>query len=225
MAHSMAVITHPNVPVVFNWQENESGWGDEMNAALVALAATAQAIVETVGTNSPPGSPTAYYTYAVGSSPTGAWSGNPYTLAYHDGTTWKFIPAKVGWRVYSKSTTGFHVLTDTGWRLDRPKLLRHEPTGAAFAFTVDQAFGRVEPTNTNPITATLAAGVFAEGDEITIFQRAGQITFSGSGALDILLPDAKLAKTFGTNSAAALLFSHTSAGREKWFLLGDLAEE
>lgn len=221
----MALLTHPNVPVVFGYADHENGWGAAQNQALVMLAATAQAVAETVGANTPPGSPGMFNTYAVGGSPTGAWSGQAYSLAYWDGAAWQFIPGKEGWRVYNKATQLFHVLQSVGWRVDRPRLVPSRPAGASFTFDTSQAFGRVEPTNTGAITATIPAGVFAEGDEIEVFQRGGQITFNTSGAADLLLPDAKLAKSFGPNSPMALLFGYTDAGREKWYLFGDLAEE
>lgn len=222
----MALITHPNVPVVFGYADHENGWGPAQNAALVMLAAATQAVAETVGTNTPPGGPGVFSTYAVGSSPTGAWAGNAYALAYWDGAAWRFIPAKAGWRVYNKSNGLYYVLNaDAGWRLDRPRLAPHRPAGTAFAFDVSQAFGRVVPSNAAPIVATVPAGVFTEGDELTVIQAAGQITFNTSGAADLLLPDAKLPKTFGPNSPVALLFDRTEAGREKWLLFGDLAEE
>lgn len=222
----MSLIIHPNVPIQFGYAEHENGWGAEQNRALVELAAATQAVAETVGTNTPAVSPGVFNTYAVGAAPTGAWAGQAYNLAYHDGAAWQFIAAKVGWRVFNKAAQLYYTLTATGWRIDRPKLLRHEPAGTTFTFDASQAFGAVEPVNGAAITATLAAGVFAEGDEMTLFQRGGQVTIVASGALDLLLPDAKLAKTFGANSPVAFLYSHTTGGgREQWYLFGDLAEE
>lgn len=61
------------------------------NAALNLVQMLCGGVIN-VGTNTPPGSPTAGDVYVVGTSPTGAWSGRANCLAGYFGGAWVFVP-------------------------------------------------------------------------------------------------------------------------------------
>lgn len=86
-----------------------------MNADLNWLDALVQGVVQSVGSNTPPGSPAAGACYIVGTSPTGAWSGKSNQLAVYFGGVWNFLPALQGMRFYSIADTFDFQYTGSAW--------------------------------------------------------------------------------------------------------------
>lgn len=70
------------------------------NEQLNYFAAWANAVVQTVGDNDPPGSPTDGQRYVIGTSPTGTWSGKAKYLAVYRGG-WQFYAPYSGAVVYN----------------------------------------------------------------------------------------------------------------------------
>jgi hypothetical protein len=64
-------------------------------------------------TNTPPGSPVADDTYAVGNSPSGAWSANAGKLAQWTGSAWTFTTPEAGWLAYAVGDGQY--VYDGGW--------------------------------------------------------------------------------------------------------------
>src|SRR6266850_4699508 len=70
------------------------------NAAVRALDALVQLIVQDRDLASPPGSPSDGQRWIVAASPTGAWAGHTnHVLAWQDNAWRSYVP-KVGWIVY-----------------------------------------------------------------------------------------------------------------------------
>lgn len=65
-------------------------------------------------TDTPPGSPTMGDMYAIGSTPTGAWSGQADNLAQWTGAAWQFTTPGAGWLAYALGD-GLYV-ADGGWQ-------------------------------------------------------------------------------------------------------------
>lgn len=74
-------------------------------------------IVESQIVNDPPGSPALGVYWIVGSSPTGAWSGEAGNIATsYDGSTWAIIPAVNGLEAYDRNLAGNYIFkTGLGW--------------------------------------------------------------------------------------------------------------
>jgi hypothetical protein len=87
-----------------------------VNGALRLLDVFAQGAVTAVQ-NTPPGSPSDGDVYIVGTSPTGAWSGQANRIAAYVGTTWIFIPPRDGFYFYNDSASSFWRY-NAGWYED-----------------------------------------------------------------------------------------------------------
>lgn len=93
----------PNLGLTFGWTDHDDGWGGPTNDLLEMLDTVIMASVESIGGNSPPGSPTAGVRYIVGASPTGAWSGKAGRLAVYVNSAWVFYVPLIGFRIYNKA--------------------------------------------------------------------------------------------------------------------------
>lgn len=97
-----------------------SGYLAEQVRALVARAGILEAArpnykVQSLGANTPPGSPVTGDMYVVGTSPTGAWSGQANNLAQWTGSAWLFTAADHGMSVVSVATGVLSVWNGTAW--------------------------------------------------------------------------------------------------------------
>lgn len=84
------------------------------NEQLNYFAAWSNAVVQTVGDNSPPGSPTNGHRYVIGTSPTGAWSGKAKYLAVYRGG-WQFYAPHEGARVTNIADGKIYVYSASAW--------------------------------------------------------------------------------------------------------------
>jgi hypothetical protein len=82
---------------------------------LVRLDALVQTVVQQVGLNSPPGSPTNGQLWIVGAAPTGVWAGNANRLAQRLDSAWRFYAAATGWRVWDITTAQEWAFTGMVW--------------------------------------------------------------------------------------------------------------
>ena len=71
-----------------------------VNEAVRILEAVAELVVISKTTSVPPASPSDGDRYILNDSPTGAWVGQNGNIALAVGSTWVFIPPRVGWRAY-----------------------------------------------------------------------------------------------------------------------------
>lgn len=74
--------------------------------------------VVAVGTNAPPGSPTAGQAWVLGSSPTGAWSGKAKNIARYYNSSWLFIPPIEGYQAYDQTADSKYVYDGSAWSAD-----------------------------------------------------------------------------------------------------------
>jgi hypothetical protein len=79
------------------------------------LDALVQSVVQTVGSNTPPGSPAEGYAYIVGPAPTGAWASQANNMAFYIGAAWLFIPKFTGMRAYNLADTTEYRWSGAAW--------------------------------------------------------------------------------------------------------------
>lgn len=85
------------------------------NAAIEALDALVQPIVESRTLATPPASPLAGEAYIVPSAASGAWSGHANELAAFQSGAWMFFDPAAGWQVYVKADRTFYVFDAGAW--------------------------------------------------------------------------------------------------------------
>jgi hypothetical protein len=86
------------------------------NDALNILDVLIQAVVQDVGLNTPPGSPTVGQCWVVGSSPTGAWAGKASQIAQAlDGGGWFFVAPFKRLRRWNETTDEYVMFNGTNW--------------------------------------------------------------------------------------------------------------
>lgn len=87
-----------------------------VNASFDLIDALLQAACITVNLNTPPGSPMAGDCYVIGTSPTGAWSGQAKTVAFYT-TGWNFITPWEGLTVWANDTNALFTYDGSAWGL------------------------------------------------------------------------------------------------------------
>jgi hypothetical protein len=86
------------------------------NDALNILDVLIQAVVQDVGLNTPPGSPTVGQCWVVGSSPTGAWAGKASQIAQAvDGGGWFFVAPFKRLKLWNETTDEYVMFDGTNW--------------------------------------------------------------------------------------------------------------
>ena len=83
-----------------------SNWDSWMNPNMAFLDRVIFLDVVQRDLNTPPGSPTNGQRWHVGSSPTGAWSGQGGKIAVRANSAWVFITPKEGWLMTSQADAG-----------------------------------------------------------------------------------------------------------------------
>ncbi|MDQ0305354.1 DUF2793 domain-containing protein [Ancylobacter polymorphus] len=145
---------------------------------LVAKAAVIEAArpsygVVSVGSNTPPGSPVTNDMYVVGTSPTGAWSGQANNLAQWTGSAWQFTAPTGGTTAVSEATNGVYIFSGTAWNLyvapssfiatlmDDADADAARTTLGAFAASGVSSFGAMLIDDADAATARATLGAFA----------------------------------------------------------------
>lgn len=86
------------------------------NDALNILDVLIQAVVQEVGLNTPPGSPTVGQCWVVGSSPTGAWAGKASQIAQAaDGGGWFFVAPFKRLKLWNETSDEYVMFDGTNW--------------------------------------------------------------------------------------------------------------
>jgi hypothetical protein len=83
--------------------------------ALNRLDCLSQGVVQSVGTNTPPGSPAQGATYILGASPTGAWAGRANDVAYYVGTGWIIFDPSQGWEFFNVADSTRYRWSGSAW--------------------------------------------------------------------------------------------------------------
>lgn len=84
--------------------------------AIIEAARPSYGVVS-VGSNTPPGSPVTNDMYVVGTSPTGAWSGQSNNLAQWTGSAWQFTAPLGGTTAVSAATNGTYIFSGAAWNI------------------------------------------------------------------------------------------------------------
>jgi Protein of unknown function (DUF2793) len=84
------------------------------NSGLDLIDALLQAACVSVSVNTPPGSPVAGDCYVIGTSPTGAWTGQAKAVAFYT-TGWNFIVPWEGLTVWANDTNQLYTYDGSAW--------------------------------------------------------------------------------------------------------------
>src|SRR5208282_6664439 len=111
----------PKIPVMVSGASGDT-YLAQGNAMLRMLQILVQPNVISVGTPTPPGSPSNGDTYVVGSSPSGAWTGHGNSIACWSTDNlsipsgeWEFYAPAKGWVVGNQSDAALYVYNGTTW--------------------------------------------------------------------------------------------------------------
>lgn len=85
------------------------------NEAIELLDVMTQLVVELFDATSPPTTPTAGETYALGAAPTGDWASHPNAVASYTGSGWLFVTPQKGWRACGGPDQELRVWNGTDW--------------------------------------------------------------------------------------------------------------
>jgi hypothetical protein len=101
-------------------QRFTSGYLAEQVRGMIARAGILEATaplyqVQTVGANSPPGSPVTGDMYVVGTVPTGAWAGRGKNLAQWINSAWQFTAPEGGWMAFNAADDSLYIYDDSAW--------------------------------------------------------------------------------------------------------------
>jgi len=107
----MATTNHLGITLVDQSQAQKE---ITVNEAFTCLDAILNTGAKSRVTNTPPGSPATGDLYIVGTSPTGAWSGEAKMLAYYD-QIWRFIPPNAGMTLWVNDESLIYTYNGTSW--------------------------------------------------------------------------------------------------------------
>ena len=89
------------------------------NEALTLLDFAVQPVVEAVGVNAPPAAPVAGAGWVVGTTPSGAWTGQAQALAGWSEAGWRFVAARDGIAAWSLADGAIARFSDGTWTVGR----------------------------------------------------------------------------------------------------------
>lgn len=107
----MATTTHTGITLVDQSQAQKEV---TVNQGFTRIDALLNSGAKSRTTNTPPGSPASGDLYIVGSSPTGAWSGQAAKLAYYD-QIWRFIAPNEGMSLWVNDEDLIYSYNGTAW--------------------------------------------------------------------------------------------------------------
>ena len=117
------------------------------NEALVLLDALVQPVVETIGDDSPPGSPQPGLSWVVGEDPTGAWVGRAGAIATWTAGGWRFTAPIEGMAVWIAGAS-------TGARRTGGAWIRGILAGTEVRIAGTKVLGERQPAIANPQSGT-----------------------------------------------------------------------
>ena len=85
------------------------------NEAIELLDMIVQLTLEASNGAVPPGSPSEGQVWALGGSPSGAWSGQAGMIATWRGGGWLFVSPREGWMAWVKDSAELQVMTGGAW--------------------------------------------------------------------------------------------------------------
>lgn len=138
------------------------------NEALLRLDIAVAASVEGLPADSPPPAPVAGQAYLVGTSPTGAWAGQPTRIAGFDESGWRFVTPLEGWSVWIRSleltATFVNGAWETGWlKASRLIIGSDQVVGSRAAAIADPTGGTVVDAEARSSLASVLAALRTHG--------------------------------------------------------------
>ena len=85
------------------------------NEALMRLDALVQLVLQDSAATTPPAEPALGAAYGLGTSPTGAWSGQAGHVAIWQGEGWLFLAPALGWRAYDAALGALRIWEGSAW--------------------------------------------------------------------------------------------------------------
>ncbi|MCK0097038.1 DUF2793 domain-containing protein [Yoonia sp. F2084L] len=85
------------------------------NEAIELLDMIVQLTLESIAANVPPGAPMEGQAWALGTSPSGDWSGQGGQIATWRGGGWLFVALREGWMAWVKDAAALQVFTGGAW--------------------------------------------------------------------------------------------------------------
>lgn len=85
------------------------------NEAIELLDLIVQLTVQDFTASTPPSSPAEGDTYALDTTPSGAWAGQAGMLASFRGNGWLFVSPRIGWQAYGVTTADMRVYDGSNW--------------------------------------------------------------------------------------------------------------
>lgn len=167
----MATTNHLGITLV---DASQSQKEVTVNTALTRIDALLNTGAKSRVTNTPPGSPASGDLYIVGASPTGAWAGQAYQLAYFD-QVWKFIAPGMGIILWVNDESLSYTFNGTAWvantlgevntasNLGAGTGVYASKTGVNLAFKSLIAGSNITLTNTSNDITIAASGSAAAG--------------------------------------------------------------
>lgn len=131
-----------------------------VNESLLRLDALTHLVLQTVGTNVPPGGATEGDVHAVGSAASGLWAGHDGALAIFQNGGWAFVTPVAGWKGWSVAGGTGVIFDGVGWVEGAGAL---SANGAGFvhrSLEIDHALGTGA---TSTIAAAIPANTFVYG--------------------------------------------------------------
>ena len=106
-----------NLPIGWDPNTAESGWGESYNEAMAAIGSLAQLSVKDRDLGVPPANPSDGDRYIVGPSALGAWQGQEGNVAVWLShlSSWVFFEPVIGWQAYIEDEEVLTVYKTTGW--------------------------------------------------------------------------------------------------------------
>lgn len=138
------------------------------NESLAAIDALLHAAVEGVGDETPPATPGEGRSWIIGANPTGAWAGQPHTLASWTEGGWRFAAAVAGMRATVRAT-GIEAAWDgAAWRQGEVRALRllvggEQVVGARGSAIADPAGGATIDGEARAAVAAVIAALRTHG--------------------------------------------------------------
>jgi hypothetical protein len=202
----MATTNHLGITLV---DPSQSQKEVTVNAALTRIDAFLNNGAKSRVTNTPPGSPASGDLYIVGSSPTGAWTGQAYQLAYFD-QVWQFIIPGTGIMLWVDDESLAYTYNGSSWVSTAHGTVTSASVVSAngFAGSVATATSTPAITISTSVTGILkgngtAISAAVAADFPTLNQNttgsAGSVSGSGSIATS-LSPGASTAAISGTGA-------------------------
>ena len=111
--------------------------------------------VENQTTNAPPGSPSDKVAYIIGPSPSGAFAGHAFKIAYYISASWLIVTPQIGWHVYDKTLKTEVVYGVAGWELTLSGYVNIAESSIANSTGVSQGGGYYGFSATAPTTSNM----------------------------------------------------------------------